>query len=159
MNKYRPHIIVLPEDDANREMVNGFLLTPLLDARAIKVEEPSGGWGKVVKEFERNHIQDLENNQHRHLVLVIDFDKQADRLATVKRSIPAHLHDRVFVVGVWSEPEKLRSALSVDLERIGTMLADECVAGTSQTWGSELLAHNAEELARMTKTLKPILFS
>lgn len=30
MNKYRPHVLVLPEDDANRQIANGFLLAPAL---------------------------------------------------------------------------------------------------------------------------------
>lgn len=26
VNKYKPHVLVLPEDDANRQLANGFLL-------------------------------------------------------------------------------------------------------------------------------------
>jgi hypothetical protein len=26
VNKYHPHVLVLPEDDANRQLANGFLL-------------------------------------------------------------------------------------------------------------------------------------
>ena len=34
VNKYLPHVLVLPEDDANRQLANGFLLDPnLLDRR------------------------------------------------------------------------------------------------------------------------------
>lgn len=34
-NKHKPHVIVLPEDDANRQIANGFLLDP-----SIKQGEP-----------------------------------------------------------------------------------------------------------------------
>ena len=34
-NKYLPHVYVLPEDDANRQIVNGFFLNPYLKTNAI----------------------------------------------------------------------------------------------------------------------------
>ena len=46
-NKYLPHIHVLAEDDANRQIVNGFLLE-LNDNRAVKVLPLAGGWTKAV---------------------------------------------------------------------------------------------------------------
>jgi hypothetical protein len=29
-NKYKPHVVVLPEDDANRQLANGFLTHPVV---------------------------------------------------------------------------------------------------------------------------------
>ena len=37
VNVYKPHVLVLPEDDANREIANGFLLAPSLKLRNIQV--------------------------------------------------------------------------------------------------------------------------
>jgi hypothetical protein len=36
VNVFKPHVLVLPEDDANRQIVNGFLLDPSLNLRAIQ---------------------------------------------------------------------------------------------------------------------------
>lgn len=44
INKYKAHLLVLPEDDANRQMANGFILDPNLNERVIQVLPPVGGW-------------------------------------------------------------------------------------------------------------------
>jgi len=41
INRYKPYIIVLPEDRANEEITNGFILAPNVNNRAIKVERPA----------------------------------------------------------------------------------------------------------------------
>lgn len=56
INKYKPHILVLPEDDANRQIANGFLLEKTLNQSAIQVLPPAGGWKKVVEEFKTYHV-------------------------------------------------------------------------------------------------------
>jgi len=43
VNKYQQHVLVLPEDDANRQLEIGFLLDPLLIDRRIDVLEVAGG--------------------------------------------------------------------------------------------------------------------
>lgn len=51
VNKYRPHVFVLPEDDANRQIAIGFSLDEGLDARSIQVLPSVGGWTRVRDEF------------------------------------------------------------------------------------------------------------
>lgn len=46
-NRYKEHVLVLPEDDANRQLAVGFLNHPSLDARRIKMLPPLGGWAAV----------------------------------------------------------------------------------------------------------------
>jgi hypothetical protein len=43
MNKYKSHILILPEDDANREIANGFNLNENLDDRSIQILPSAGG--------------------------------------------------------------------------------------------------------------------
>jgi hypothetical protein len=47
VNKYKPHIYVLPEDDANRQIANGFLLHESVDSRSIQVMPTTGGWTRA----------------------------------------------------------------------------------------------------------------
>jgi hypothetical protein len=42
VNKYQPHILVLPEDDANRQLANGFVLDQSVATRNIQVLEEVG---------------------------------------------------------------------------------------------------------------------
>ena len=80
LNKYRPHVRVLPEDDANRQLANGFLLHPDLSTGAIRVLEEVGGWNEVLSRFLRDHVVGMNHFPDRFMILLIDFD--ASRQAT-----------------------------------------------------------------------------
>jgi len=43
VNKYAPHIVLLPEDDANRQIANGFLLGSNLNSRSVQILRPARG--------------------------------------------------------------------------------------------------------------------
>ena len=157
VNKYTPHILVLPEDDRNRQLANGFLLHPSLSAQ-IQVLVEVGGWSKVLDCFEKDHVGKMNEFPDRFMVLLIDFDGQGDRLDRAKAVIPGNLKERVFVLGVWTEPERLKANLGRRYEEIGRAAADDCREDTSVTWGHELLQHNASEIERMRQRVRPILF-
>ncbi len=55
-NNYQPYIFVLPEDDANRQIINGFLNRPNLKQHMIQVLKPLGGWQKVLRVFQDIYI-------------------------------------------------------------------------------------------------------
>ena len=156
VNNYTPHILVLPEDDANRQLANGFLLHPSLSTQ-IQVLEEVGGWSKVLDCFEKDHVKKMDALPDRFMVLLIDFDGQQDRLHRANAVIPDNLKDRVFVLGVWTEPEALRAILG-SYEKIGRAIAEDCREDTSPTWGHELLKHNTSEIERMRQQVRPILF-
>jgi 5S rRNA maturation endonuclease (ribonuclease M5) len=156
-NKHKPHLIVLPEDDANERIVNGFLVR--LDSRAIQVLGVAGGWRKVVEEFMNSQVSKLQQYPERRILLLLDFDEDEKRLENVRQYIPNDLVDRVFILGVFSEPENLKSDIRKGFEEIGKTLADDCLNDTNNLWGHELLKHNRTELDRMTVLVKPFLFN
>jgi hypothetical protein len=89
VNKYQPHILVLPEDDANRQLANGFVLD--LDQallNRIRVLEEAGGWTGVLERFISDHVADMERFTERFMVLLIDFDGSEGRLQDAKARIP-----------------------------------------------------------------------
>ena len=51
VNKYMPHVLVLPEDDANRQLANGFQLDESLATRKMQILEEAGGWQEVLHCF------------------------------------------------------------------------------------------------------------
>lgn len=158
VNKYRPHVYVLPEDDANRQLANGFHLGDLSDARQMQVLNVAGGWQDVIKCFKTEHVPEMNRNSNRHTVLLIDFDEQQNRLNDVQAEIPERLKGRVFILGAWSEPEHLRPDFGSDYEKIGLALAKVCRDNADQTWAHNLLRHNASELERLRKHVRPFLF-
>jgi hypothetical protein len=156
VNKYKSHLLVLPEDDANRQLANGFDLN--LSSRQYHVEEVAGGWHRVCERFVSDHITPMQNNPDRFVVLLIDFDNDLSRRETVKSHIPADLRDRVFVIGTRSNPEALKKAGLGTYETIGSLLADDCRDDSQLTWGHELLRHNEDELTRLRDTVRDFLF-
>ena len=158
VNKHQPHVLVLPEDHANRQLANGFHLeVPWHRQRQMQVLRVAGGWTEVLNRFESVHAIKMEHCQHRFMVLLIDFDGKQERLTEAKAKIPVHLADRVFILGALSKPEALKQANLGSYEKIGRALAKDCREGTDTIWGHELLQHNASELERLREHVRPIL--
>src|SRR5882672_1744259 len=158
VNRELPHIFVLPEDDANLGLANGFHLQ--IDwnrQRQMQVLRVAGGWNEVLNLFESAHVVEMDRWPKRFMVLLFDFDGIEDRLQVAKARIPERLINRVFVLGVLSEPEALKVALG-PYETIGKALTDDCREETDKTWGHDLLRHNAGELKRLSEHVRPILF-
>jgi hypothetical protein len=158
-NKYQPHVLVLPEDDANRQIATGFILNESLNQRAIQVLPSAGGWKRVVDKFKDDYISTMLKYPHRRIILMIDFDDdQETRLSFVKNEIPEYLRNRVFVVGVKSEPENLKREIHKTFEGIGEALSNDCFENTNETWNHDLLIHNKDEVSRMILSVRPFLF-
>ena len=157
VNRQVPHILVLPEDDANRQLANGFQLDQFLATRRMQILEEAGGWQEVLNRFKADHVREMDRNANRFMVLLLDFDRREDRLNTVRAAIPDHLKERVFVLGAWSEPEELRRILG-SYETIGLAMAKDCRDNTEVIWAHSLLCHNADELERLRNHVRSILF-
>jgi len=158
VNKYQPHVLVLPEDDANRQLANGFLVDGSLSVQRIQVLPPAGGWTQVLERFRADHKDAMNRYPDRFMVLLIDFDGNQQRLTHAKADIPNRLIDRVFILAALSKPEALRQASLGTYEEIGLAMAKDCREETDTTWGHDLLRHNAGELDRLRRHVRPILF-
>ena len=159
-NSYRPHLLILPEDDMNRQLANGFLLEPSVQQRAVQVLPPADGWPKVKKGFLDTHILKLRKFQECHLILLIDFDNQLERRREIFKSvIPDDVADRVYILGTLTEPEELSKECKLSAEKIGEALATNCYANEVGLWGTRLLQHNQEEIDRLSKNVKPFLIA
>ena len=152
-------MFVLPEDDANRQLANGFVLEldPIL-SRNIQVLPEVGGWLEVLEYFKNDHVAGMNRYPERFLVFLLDFDGRQDRLEQAKAAVPDNLADRVFILGTLTEPEELKRANLGSYEAIGAMLARDCRDGTDTLWQHELLRHNAREVERLRQYVRPILF-
>jgi len=158
VNLDKPHVFVLPEDDANGRLATGFVLE-VDSMRQIQVLRVAGGWRRVLDIFKSQHVGAMEGCPSRFMVLLIDFDQKRERLEFARATIPEHLTDRVFVLGAWSNPEALKAAMGrVSYEIIGSALAKDCRDETDTTWNHHLLQHNASEVVRLREHVRPILF-
>ena len=159
VNRHRPHVLVLPEDDANRQLANGFVLSPRLRTRNVQILEEVGGWLEVLNRFKSDQIEGMQRYPSRLMILLIDFDQDTNRLTTAKAAVPENLAERVFILGTFSEPEALKKDGLGSYETIGRALADDCYEGTDKTWSHPLLKHNNHELNRLRDPVYPILFN
>jgi hypothetical protein len=100
----------------------------------------------------------MDRYPNRFMVLLIDFDGHEDRLAYAKKVIPERLTERVFILGVLTEPEDLKRAGLGSYETIGQDLAKECREETDAIWAHELLRHNSGEIDRLRGRVRPFLF-
>lgn len=157
VNKYQPHILLLPEDDANTALANGFVLE-VNYLRKIQILPEAGGWTNACETFFSQHVKGLRNYSERYFVLLIDFDGQIDRASNIKARIPQDISNRVFLIGTRTEPEALTKAGLGSLESIGRELAKECRDGNRNIWSHDLLNQNASEIDRLNEAVGRLLF-
>jgi len=162
VNNYKLHLMVLPEDDANLDIANGFTLDSSfrMSTRSIQVLPPSGGWLKVLDDFTRNQLPIMKSNRNRHVLLIIDFDNDVkNRFEQIKGNIPQDVKDRVYVLGSKSEPEVLKTSLSMTYTKIGEMIYNQCPNLPKENlWSHPLLEHNQAELQRLINNTSSFLF-
>jgi hypothetical protein len=158
VNRYRPYLIILPEDRATEEIANGFIEVSKVNGAAIRIERPARGWPNVVTRFTKEIVSEMNQYSDAMIVLLIDFDDNEKRLSFVEKDIPENLRNRVFIIGIWSDPEALRRNTKKNFETIGETLANNCADNTHDLWNHDLLKHNETELERMRVIIKPFLF-
>ena len=156
VNREKTHVMVLPEDDANRQIAVGFQ-QKIINVRQFQILSPPGGWTHVRDRFTSTHNAEMKKYPLRFMVLLVDFDGDPTRVEKVMAEVDPAVRERVFVLGSFQEPEDLKATLG-NFEAIGQKLATDCATNTTQTWSHKLLQHNAQELARMNATLRALLF-
>jgi len=161
VNLYRPHLAVIPEDDANRQMAIGFITSdsiPPMGAARIGIERSAGGWQKATEHFHNVQVDLLRKYKDRRVLILIDFDNEPDRLARILEAVPDDIADRVFVLGAASEPERLKAALQLKrLEQIGEAVARDC-SQPGDFWDHDLLRVNLPQVERLRTFVQQELF-
>lgn len=160
VNRYRKHLLVLPEDAANVAIANGFQNSPKLrNGRVIQVLPAAKGWEAAVASLLHEQVPQMRQYQKREILLIIDFDEDVTRADVVRKRIPGDVQERIYILGVLSEPEKLKADFRMSFEQIGEQLASDCSENRDTIWSSSLLAHNKDDLARLTASFWSELFS
>lgn len=158
MNKYRPHVLIIPEDDANRQLANGFVLHHAIATRAVGGTIPAKGWTNVLSVFADEYVAYLRSYKHAYVILLLDFDRDDDRRTKCEQAVPADIKARVFLFGSRDEPEAVRRDVPESLEAIGTRLAEECYRESYELWTGRHFDHNDTERQKLSATVKSILF-
>lgn len=159
INRFRPHVVAIPEDRANEQLATGFQQYYAVNYRSIDIKGVAGGWLRVLEMFEKEYVRYLRNYQYGHIVMLVDFDKQGEvRRGECEQRIPDDLKPRVFVLGTGIAPEDLRSELNLTFEEIGGLLARDRSKDDWGQWRHPHLVHNLPVLERLLPVIKPIVF-
>jgi hypothetical protein len=160
VNVHRPHLIVIPEDKANRDIINGFSEYLEINQRQFWVEDLARGWtngSKRLDELARGH---MIKYTHSYAVLVIDFDGQEDRGSKIRLALPKAVRDRIFIIGALSEPESLRDDTGLSYEGLGRQMAKSCSESNFDFWQRQkLLRHNMQEVGRLSESVSKLFFT
>lgn len=166
MNFHTPHLLILPEDEHDQRLANGFAGHINIDRRKIQMLAFANGWHKAqarITEPGSNEIQHLTRFSSAHLLVVLDFDKQSGRLQEIRDKIPPTIAERIYILGTWDEPQTLKKQLGYKLsfEAIGAALLEDCLepANGNITWQHPVLLHNQAELQRFKSDVCPFLIS
>jgi hypothetical protein len=152
-------LYIIPEDEADEELANGFVMHHQVREAVVQVMPPAGGFGEVLNTFLEEYVPKLRKYPEAHVVMLIDFDDHfEDRLKFFKAEIDQQFDQRVFVIGSKYDPEKLKKAIELDCEEIGNALARDCDDGTTSFWEHEHLRHNNGERERLVQMVKEFLF-
>jgi hypothetical protein len=158
-NKYKRYVAVIPEDEADRQLANGFSAHTAVFPPALDIRPVAGGWLHVLDVFEKEYVPYMRRFPAVHVVLLLDFDERGEsRRTTCEDRIPSDLKPRTFLVGTSDAPEDLKRELNMSLEQIGKALADDCGRADLGRWTHPHLVHNLAELQRMLPIVHPILF-
>ncbi|MCG8508106.1 MAG: hypothetical protein MI741_02655 [Rhodospirillales bacterium] len=156
-NRYQPHVRIVPEDHANEQIANGFVLHDQVNN--IAIERPASGWRGVLDKLETELVPYLNKYKEGRIILLIDFDDQYHRRRErFDSTTPDDLKDRVFVIGAKVNPEELRRSIGMNFETIGNKLAEDCYNNVDGLWTAEDLSHNEPDLAKLLEVVRPILF-
>jgi hypothetical protein len=164
VNRYQSHVLFLPEDEADKALVNGFLnaLDPIKTAGKHRILTIAGGWLKAEKQINPTFEKHMSGYPQSILVVVIDSDRDPNRPERIMNQLPAQYQDRVFVVSSLIDPESLKQGLGcTQIEEAGQKLADACAHNEQfdhSPWAHDQLRHNKSTIERMAALLRPILF-
>jgi hypothetical protein len=140
-------------------MVNGFSTLLEINERQFYVYDLARGWerGKeTLLKLSKGYMREYPSS---YALLIVDFDRNAHRGSEIKNQIPEEVRDRVFVVGVLNEPENLKNSTGMKFEQLGLQIAEGCKDSNIDFWErQELLAHNVDEIRRLSKAVRNLFF-
>jgi hypothetical protein len=160
-NRYREHLLILPEDDAYEQILVGFVEC-LSDhvSRRVQILPLARGFEKALTQ-----VLDDEHQLRRYplgrLLVVIDFDNVAGRRESIAAQLTTRnpeLADRIFFIGSLDEAEDLVKGLGRNKHAIGAAAFRACEEQIPGDWDNRLLAHNQPELTRLSTFARPLLF-
>ena len=163
INKYKQHLLILSEDDAYKDIANGFVNHFAIIGNQVHIAQSAGGWGELLDLFSKKYLDDVRKYKERFVLLLLDLDGELNRTSQILTAIPSDVKDRVFFLCCLGEAEGIKKELGHGkFEDFGKRLAESCYNSTydkfDSIWGCQQLNHNNVELTRLATAVHPLLF-
>ena len=163
VNNYDRHLLIIPEDDAYRDIANGFVGHFAVADKKIRVEKPAGGWLKLRQSFTQDHEKGLRQYPKRHVLMLLDLDGSPNRAQEFTNAISKDIRERVFLLCCRNEAENVKKELGYGhFEPIGQQMAQSCYDNARDApespWTCGQLRQNEGELRRLAEAVCSFLF-
>lgn len=168
INRQQKHVIFFGEDAATHDLAQGFIESAQIDELRCDVwHEYGSGWQSTAEAIE---LVRMAHYPLAYLVLVIDLDKRgAHHIDYLKKQIESSpFKDRVYVIGGSKDVQALQRLFTksnsigkISCQDTGRAIADECFKNEScidGIWSDPALEYNRNELVRICRDLKDVVF-
>lgn len=168
INRQQKHVIFFGEDEATRNLAQGFIEGENINELRCDVWHTFGtGWKSTTEAME---LVGMSRYPLTHLILVIDLDRQEKHhIEDLKQEIDqTSFSDRVYVIGGSKDVQALQRAFTaansigkISAQDTGREIANQCFKDEScveGVWCDPALEHNRTELERICRNLKDIIF-
>lgn len=168
INRQQKHVIFFGEDAATSDLAQGFIESSQINELRCDVWHEFGtGWQSTAEAIK---LVNMARYPDTHLVLVIDLDRRgAHHIDFLKQEInQSPYKDRVYVIGGTKDAQALQRSFSpansigkVSVQEVGRSIADQCFKDEScieGVWSDPSLSYNADELVRLCRKVKDVIF-
>lgn len=156
VNREKPYLIVLFEDNAYKDLFMGFQFST---QRQVKQNTVYGGFKYIYLELTNNDsltLKELKKYSNAYVLAMIDADldsQSESNIEKLKSSICTEYKERVFVVGSQYEAEDIKKTVIEQgkWKSVSKKLENSCINEDCGLWQDEMLEHNSAEIARLKK--------
>lgn len=157
VNREKPYLIVLFEDDAYKDLFMGFEFSM---QKQISQRPVCGGFDSVhllLTNEKSILLKELNKFPKAYVLALIDADSdnyphsQKGKIDTLKTAIDVKYQDRVFIIGSKIEAEDIKQVIigQGKWKTVSQKLEDSCKNDHCQLWQDDMLKHNLDEISRL----------
>ncbi len=156
VNLFKPHLVILPEDEKNRDIALAVQRhLPRAFANQIKIENPLRGWLKTLDAIDLVY---QPNKDEQYIVAVIDFDDNLEeRHQMIAKRFEENGYNKghVFVIGAKSEAENVWQ-MPILQDKTLRLENEDYLKFTDRFWTSDQLVHNRATLEALCQMVHKV---
>lgn len=159
VNRERPYLIVLFEDNAYKDLFLGFEFS---FHKQIQQKPVLQGFDDVLFQLTNSNsttLKELNKYPNAYILAITDADMdshQESNIDTLKKSIKGIYRNRIFVLGSKYEAENIKKEIigQGKWRRLAKELESSCQNDSCELWHNDMLKHNLDEIVRLRQVFE-----